>query len=236
MRSHSGRRGALLVLLSLVLRAVPAPGQGLPPVAEPAFCAPETFLAHEIAGAGDAGIERLRAFRLGGVVLAGMAVGDSDAAAVARLAEGHGATAADRYCTWYVNRGNHKAELLFRQIYLPNPRHLSPEDAAEAFGDLFGPALGAGPDGLWRCVEERGFLALGCNGQKHRGPTAFGMVLAALGCSPEHAAGIVNRLWGLNDIPAENRLAAIRRAYDIGARQPDQRDRLQRLLTKPAAD
>ena len=69
---------------------------------------------------------------------------------------------------------------------------------------------------------------------KHRGPTAFGMVLAALGCSPEHAAEIVNRLWGLNDIPAENRLAAIRRAYDSGARQPELRARLQRQLPERA--
>ena len=233
MRSHSGRRGALLVLLSLVLRAVPAPGQGLPPVAEPAFCAPETFLAHEIAGAGDAGIERLRAFRLGGVVLAGMAVGDSDAAAVARLAEGHGATAADRYCTWYVNRGNREAERLFRQIYLPNPSSLRADEAAQVYGELFGPALTEGPDGLWQCLDEKGFLAVGCNGQKHRGPTAFGMILAALGCTPEHAAEIVNNLWGLNDVPVATRLAAIRRGYEIGARNPELRARLQRLLADP---
>jgi hypothetical protein len=56
------------------------------------------------------------------------------------------------------------------------------------------------------------------------------MVLAALGCEPEHAAEIVNHLWGLNDVPAASRLAAIRRAYEIGARQPELRARLQRLL------
>ena len=231
------RRGALpLLLVPLLLRAAVASGEGLPAGAEPEFCVPDTFLAHEIAAPAPPGVVRLRAFRLGAGVLAGMAIGDSDAAAVARLAEGSGLTAADRYCTWYVNRGNRGAGRLFRQIYLPNPSSLRADEAAQVYGDLFGPALAEGPDGLWRCLEEKGFLAVGCNGQKHRGPTAFGMVLAALGCMPEHAAEIVNRLWGLNDVPEQNRLAAIRRGYDIGARNPELRARLQRLLNKPGPD
>jgi len=230
------RRAALLLLLPLLLRAAAASGAGLPETGEPAFCVPDTFLAHEIAAAAPSGVVRLHAFRLGAGVLAGMAIGESDAAAIARLAEGSGPAAADRYCTWYVNRGNREAERLFRQIYLPNPSSLRADEAAEVYGELFGPALTEGPDGLWQCLDEKGFLAVGCNGQKHRGPTAFGMVLAALGCAPEHAAEIVNRLWGLNDVPEQNRLAAIRRGYDIGARNPELRARLQRLLTKPGPD
>lgn len=229
----SVRRRALLLLLPLLLRPAPAVGGTPPPAAEPAFCAPDTFLAHEIAPAGTEEIERLRVFRLGAVVLAGMAIGHSDADAVARLAAGSGATAAERYCTWYVNQGNRQAGRLFRQAYVPNPRYLTPDEAAEIYGDLFGPALAEGPGRLWWCLEEKGYFAVGCNGQKHRGPTAFGMVLAALGCSPEHAAEIVNRIWGLNDIPEESRLAAIRRAHEIGARRAELRARLQRLLSEP---
>ena len=228
------RRGALsLLLVPLLLRAAVASGEGLPEAAEPAFCVPDTFLAHEIAAAAPSGVVRLHAFRLGAGVLAGMAIGDSDAAAVARLAEGSGLTGADRYCTWYVNRGNRGAERLFRQIYLPNPSSLRADEAAEVYGELFGPALTEGPDGLWQCLDEKGFLAVGCNGQKHRGPTAFGMILAALGCTPEHAAEIVNNLWGLNDVPAATRLAVIRRGHEIGARNPELRARFQRLLADP---
>ncbi|HEY6001015.1 MAG TPA: hypothetical protein VI078_17160 [bacterium] len=230
--SSSLRRRALLGLLSLLLGAAPAFGESAPApaAAEPAFCVPGTFLAHEVPGLAVAGVSRLRVFRLGPAVLAGMAIGDSDAAAVARLAEGHGATSADRYCTWYVNKGNREAAKLFRHVYLPNPRHLGPRKAADEYGELFGPALGPGPDAVWGCLEQRHYVAVGCNGQQHRGPTAFGMVLAALGCEPEHAAEIVNHLWGLNGVPEANRLAAIRRAYEIGASQPDLRARLQRLF------
>jgi hypothetical protein len=214
----------------LFLWAGPTFAGNLPAPAEPSFCVPDAFLAHETAEPGTVGIKRLRIFRFGGVVLAGMAIGESDVATVARLAENRGLTAADRFCTWYVNRGNFDAERLFHQVYLPNPSSLSPTDAAEVYGELFGASLGEGTDGVWSCLREKGFLAVGCNGQLHRGPTAFGMVLAALGCAPENAAEIVNRLWGLNGVPAESRLAAIRRAHELGARQPELRAGLQRLL------
>lgn len=227
------RLGMLGLLLALLLTAAPTPAETLPAPAEPAFCVPDVFLALEVPGEHAAGIAKLHAFRLGGALLAGMAIGESDARAVARLAAGHGATAEERSCTWYVNKGNAEAEQRFRQIYLPNPTSLSPEEAAEQFGQLLAPAFADGSESFWWCLEEKGFLAVGCNGQMHRGPTAFGMVLAALGCSAEHAAEIVNRVWGLNGVPPATRLAAIRQAGELGAGRPEVRSRVVRRLSEP---
>jgi len=219
---------------SVLLLAVAASAhtQTLLPTAEPAFCSPDVFLAHEVTEAGADGVQRLHSYRLGAVVLAGMAIGYSEASAVARLAAAHGATSEERFCTWYVNDGNAEAERLFRHVYLPNPAFLSPDKAANIFGTRLGPYFTEERGSVWWCIEERGFVAVGCNGQKHRGPTAFGMLLASLGCSPEHAAEIVNHVWGLNVVPAASRLAAIRRAYDLGALQPALRSRLQQRLSE----
>ena len=227
-------RLASSVLLLAV--AASAHAQALLSTSEPAFCSPDVFLAHEITEEGADGVKRLHSYRLGAVVLAGMAVGYSEAPAVARLAAAHGATSEDRFCTWYVNEGNTEAEQLFRHVYLPNPAFLSPDKAADIYGNRLGPSFAEERGSVWWCIEERGFVAVGCNGQHHRGPTAFGMVLASLGCSPEHAAEIVNHIWGLSYVPAASRLAAIRRAYDLGALQPALRSRLQqRLLESPSS-
>jgi hypothetical protein len=221
------------LLLPLLLAAVPAQG-GTQPAGEPPFCVPDVFIKQEIAAEDAGAITRLHAYRLGSVVLAGMAIGESEAAAVADLAADHGAAADELFCTWYVNRGNAAAEKRFHHVYVPNPSSLSPDQAAVQYGELLGPAFAEGKGSIWWCLEEKGYLAVGCNGQKHRGPTVFGMVLAALGCSPENAAEIVNRVWGLNGVPPANRLAPIRQAYDLGAERFGLHPRMrERLLGSP---
>ena len=233
-RHRAGLRSRVPALLLLLLAAVPANAGPLPPSGEPPFCVPDVFMKQEIPEEDSGAIKRLRAYRLGSVVLAGMAIGESDAASVAELAAGHEVTADERFCTWYVNRGNAAAEQRFHQVYLPNPSSLSPDNAARRYGELLGPAFAEGKGSIWWCLEEKGYLAVGCNGQKHRGPTVFGMVLAALGCSPENAAEIVNRIWGLNGVPPANRLAPIRQAYDLGAERAGLHPRLRERLSGPA--
>jgi len=228
-------RIGILTLLALPLLTIsPTHAEMLPSPVEPSFCAPDVFLTHEIPEEGAEGIKRLHAYRLGAVVLAGMAIGESDAGSVSRLAERHGVTSEERFCTWYVNKGNAEAEQRFRQIYLPNPSSLSPDEAAGRYGEQLGPAFAEGRASIWWCLEEKGFLAVGCNGQLHRGPTVFGMVLAALGCSAEHAAEIVNRIWGLNGVPPATRFAAIKRASDLGFRPPGLGSKLREQLSDSA--
>lgn len=230
---RSGLKASMKLLLLLLLTSSPTHAEVLQTSAEPTFCMPDVFLRQEAAQDDAGGIKRLHVYRLGDVVLAGMAIGESEASSVARFATAWGVTQEDRFCTWYVNRGNVEAERSFWQIYLPNPASLSAEEAAERYGELFGPTFAGGTGGIWWCLEEKGFLAVGCNGQLHRGPTVFGMVLAALGCSAEHAAEIVNRIWGLNGVPPDVRLAAIRRGCDLGARRPELRSQMQKRLTAP---
>ena len=217
-------------LLPLLLATVPAQA-GTQPAGEPPFCVPDVFIKQEIAEEDAGAIKRLHAYRLGSVVLAGMAIGESEAADVADLAADHGLAADERFCTWYVNRGNAAAEKRFSHVYVPNPSSLSADEAARQYGELLGPAFAEGKGSVWWCLEEKGYLALGCNGQKHRGPTVFGMVLAALGCSPENAAEIVNRIWGLNGVPPAHRLAPIRKAYDLGAERSGLHPRLRERLS-----
>jgi len=226
-------KASMKLLLPLLLTSSPMQAEVLQTSAEPTFCVPDVFLKLEIPQNDAEGIKRLHMYRLGETVLAGMAIGESEASSVARLAAALGVTQEDHFCTWYVNRGNVEAERSFWQIYLPSPSSLSAEEAAGQYGELFGPAFAEGTGSIWWCLEEKGFLAVGCNGQLHRGPTVFGMVLAALGCSPEHAAEIVNRIWGLNGVPPDVRLAAIRRGYDLGSSRPELRSEIQKRLTDP---
>lgn len=220
-------------MLLMLLLSTPAHAEGLQPPVEPYFCDPAVFVQQEIVPKDGGGIKRLHAYRLGGVVLSGMAIGASEAGAVESFAGTQGATPQERFCTWYVNKGNTEAERTFRHIYLPDPSSLSPEEAAERYAQLLAPAFAEERGSIWWCLEQQGFIAVGCNGQLHRGPTVFGMVLAALGCSAENAAEIVNRIWGLNGVPPATRLAAIKQGAEAGARSAALRSRVQRRLSAP---
>jgi hypothetical protein len=221
---------ALLLAAAGVVRADPAP-----PTPEPTFCKPDTFFRHEIRPSDDTGLDRLRMFRIGDAVFAGMAIGTSESRAVARLASEHGAGKADRLCTWYVNRGMTEAEQLFHHSYLSHPTSQPLSAAIAEYSSFLKSAIAPGRDGLLECLADTGYVAVGCNGQLHRGPTVFGMVLAYAGCTPAHALEIVNRIWGANGIPPGTRREIFRASHTLGAEQPAARERiLRRLLEAPA--
>ncbi len=194
---------------------------------EPAFCDPEKFLSLEETPV-VAGIDRLRVFRIGRLRLAGMAVGASEASDVIGLAETYSVTADDHYCTWYVNKGNKEAEAEFNFHYVSNPLYSTPGRAAKEFMGTLGSSFKGGPGipSFWSCAVNSGYIAMGCNAQMHRGPSVFGMILAFSGCSSEHALSIVNRIWGLNGVLPEVRLAIIQAARDFGDSRPDLRAKL----------
>lgn len=194
---------------------------------EPAYCTPSEFFKHEISNTYKK-VKRLRTFKLGDATIAGLAVGNSKAADIIKMAEGLGKTnAADNYCIWYLNEGDGEAERTFSHVYVPNPRTLSEKESYDVYLEKLGAEFGAKALSFVSCIEKYNFVGMGCNGQKHRGPTVFGMLLAYSGCTPEHSAEIVNTLWDLNGVPAKNRLSAIRAGYDRGNEEPQGRQSLQ---------
>jgi hypothetical protein len=186
---------------------------------EPSYCNPTEFYKHEISGANGTinGIQRLHMYQLGKVKVAGLAVGASMTESVKALSDKYSSSdVREKYCTWYFNVGNHDAKMTFNWHYVPNPTHISPAEASQIFIKSLASSFDADSVSFVSCAERFNYLAMGCDEQRHRGPTAFGMMLAYSGCSPEHAAEIVNTLWGLNGIPAETRLAIIRAGGELG--------------------
>jgi hypothetical protein len=215
---------ALLAVLVLV-------GLNKAQASEPAYCTPTEFFKHEVSNQYSK-VKRLRTFKLGETTLAGLAVGNSKAADVIQMSEGLGkTTSGDNYCIWYFNEGDGEAERIFSHKYVPNPRTLSEQESYNVYLETLGAEFGTNALSFVSCIEKYNFVGMGCNGQKHRGPTVFGMLLAYSGCTPEHAAEIVNTIWSLNGVPAKNRLAAIRAGYDRGNEEPEARQTLQDKLS-----
>jgi hypothetical protein len=216
MLRHSRTSRFAVVCVALAMLSGPAAfGQST----EPGYCDPAAFSKYEIANPAQGldGLERLRAYRLGNVVLAGLAVGHSRDYAVRELAKRYAPGAApDKYCTWYINKGNHEAERTFDHHYVPNPKGLNERTGPPAFMSELEGSFDHDATSFVACAEKYGYIAEGCNGQRHRGPTLFGMILAYSGCTPEHSAEIANAIWGLNDVAPEVRLAIIRAAYELG--------------------
>ncbi len=168
------------------------------------------------------GIERSHVFKIGQITLVGLAVGASYANEVSLMAQRLGGK---NSCVWYQNRGNKEAQRIFNHNPLPYP---SDESDLGLFEDFMENILSSGK--LESCIKESHFVAMGCNEMKHRGPTAFGMLLAFAGCSAEEASNMVNSFWGLNGVEESVRYEVIRRGVDLRNRYPQIAQEFQRLL------
>lgn len=201
---------------------------------EPTYCEPKNFKQYQIPLKG-VSISRLKAFQLGRVVIAGMAIGNTDAVKVKELYQKlKSSEFGDRHCTWYVNKGNNAAEKVFKHHYLPNPSGLDEIEGPQVYMKEMDAEFSSSPESFVTCADQAGYIGLGCNGQRHRGPTVFGMLLAYSGCSPQNSATIVNELWGLNGVKPEVRKEIIQAAYVKGSQQSDFRQRMQELFLSPS--
>lgn len=236
--SKSGRMNLIsnkFAVLLLVLLFLPAVTFASQPV-EPAYCNPSEFIKYEIRTPMANVVTRLATFKLGRVVFAGMGVGASRVEDVSRLAQSvnRNLDINQGFCTWFINDENPAAERTFNHTYVRNPAKMGPTEAARNFSEVLGSSFTNRTPSFVSCAERYGYLGIGCFGQKHRGPSAFGMILAFSGCSPESASAIVNRLWGLNDVRYEVRHAIIQEGARLGVLYPEYRAKLQSLfLAKP---
>jgi len=220
------------VLAFVLIASVFGTQSTLAQAAEPAYCSLRTFLSREVSLDQVRGLTNARMFQLGRARLTGVAVGSSDARILAALAAKHQATASEGYCTWYLNKGDDSAEEAFNHQYVSNPMFMLSSRAASeywrALGANFDPRS---PLSFLSCIERHGYVAMGCNGMKHRGPSVVGMLLAFSGCTPEHASEIVNHVWGLNGVRASVRHAILEHAYHAGNANPAIRTRFARVFS-----
>lgn len=197
---------------------------------EPAYCDPKTFLEKE-SKIDTSGMSAAHQFKLGDSTLLGVGVGNSDADALTDYATTNStAGKSSNYCTWYYNEGNDDAENLFNHIYLTNPKDLTSTTGPREYSSKLKNQFADTTNSFITCLNDHKYIALGCNGMKHRGPTVFGMILAYSGCKPERASKVVNVVWGLNGVDEQVRLAIIREGKNLGDQNPSHREKLQQLL------
>jgi hypothetical protein len=214
---------------------------------EPPYCNYETLKLSQIhVPSNSKGLFRLKGFHLGAVNIFGLAVGISLPKNIRALAQNFSrinkatrqptANKNNNYCTWYFNRWNLVAEETFNWVYVPNPGTdfaeslLSYSQALDGLLTGTPSATSTSQQDFLSCLANTGFLAMGCNGQQHRGPTVFAMLLSYSGCSPENSVNIVHTLWGQNGIPYYTRLALADHAYKLGQQTAGRRLLMQKLL------
>ena len=210
--------------------------------ATPAYCDKQTFLSREIP-LPDRLTFRGHAFRLGRATIIGLGLGFSQTDEVSELARAFSpaASSSNGFLTWYLSDEYVSSMERFNDFPLPSPRKgdFDPADRPElvnTFDRTFASMLDPSSNhSILVGLESHSYFALGCDSQKHRGPTVFGMVLAASGCTAEQSAAIVNAIWQLNGVPKDLRLEIIARAAKIGEEHPEWRERLRQALESRAA-
>ncbi|MBF0297397.1 MAG: hypothetical protein HQK51_01680 [Oligoflexia bacterium] len=198
---------------------------------EPAYCDPLNFHNFEVDPSKK--IERMHLFQLGSVVIGGMAIGKSSTKEMEMIAKNYSQSVNENnYCTWYVGNDNYSAMKELNHKYIKGIYLISSKLAASKFIKILGGSFFKEKNNFLACAQKHHYIAVGCDQQKHRGPSTFAMILAFSGCTPEHASTIANNVWGLNGLPAKTRIAIARTAYQLGNSNPEEQAKLRSLFQK----
>ena len=95
---------------------------------------------------------------------------------------------------------------------------------------ILGNEFDLAPINFVSCAAEAGYIAIGCDGMKHRGPTVMAMLLAYSGCTPDHAATIATQIWGNNGITTQMRSAISKRAAELATSHPSALAKLKAIM------
>ncbi len=210
---------------------------------DPEYCKLENFKKHEISlgspeSLKEMGLKNIHAFQLGQVMLIGLALGDSRAQTLIQLAKARAPRVGDkRYCTWYLNHPNKNepydqttrieaAKFFNHRDIMRSPSLLQDDEAILEIWKAVEKDFDSQPISFLSCALENHFIALGCNGMAHRGPTVFGMLLAFSGCLPKQAFAIANHYWNPEGLREEIRLGAIEKTYKFGLKHAGSRKRM----------
>lgn len=196
--------------------------------AEPVFCSTEYFKAHErVTNAPRT--KRLHSYQIGKLELNGLAVGGSDAVEVAAFAK---APASKKHCTWYLNQGNKLAEQIFHHEYMRGPYWGWLPWEHKKVVKSYSERMEKHWEPMVQCAVEQNYLAMGCDGHKHRGPSVFAAFLSLAGCNPKTATKIANDIWALNGVPNRTRKAIAELGWNLGNQKPELRAQLQKVMTE----
>src|SRR5262249_25578038 len=143
-----------------------------PPLApnEPPYCLLSGLRSREIA-IDTNGLERAHAYRLGSVTVVGVGVGNSQGDALQSLAT-HTATSLapeQRSCTFYYNDGNDDASHAFVWRNLPKPTGVDYASMTALYAQEIGDLFDTNTPSFVSCASDSRYLAMGCDGMKHRG-------------------------------------------------------------------
>lgn len=213
---------------------------------EPKYCDPAKFDLTEINLEDTVGdwadndiMLRIHGFKLGKVMLIGLGVGKTDVELTKRMALYWSPDSANnKYCTWYHNHASDPSEInqleaeqafIHRDI-VKNPKKMTKQEAKLTFTNVLRSSFELNKESFINCAQNYNYIAIGCNSQEHRGPTAFGFLLAFSGCEPKHALEITNQIWGLNMVKRAVRKAAIEAGYELGKEMKTERKILQRAF------
>ncbi|MEI8345922.1 MAG: hypothetical protein WCG27_00535 [Pseudomonadota bacterium] len=196
--------------------------------AQPSFCDKEKFLKSEIMPpAKDPKIHRLHVFKRTQAILAGLAIGESEVSSTKNLPNVFSVKVDDqKYCTFYFNKHNFEAAKTFHHNYLHHPKGGPDLKYAKEWEEN----LAGSYSEMATCLSNSKYLALGCDGQRHRGPTVFAALLAYAGCEPASAVDIAVTLWGDNDVDRKLRELIAAQAKARGDKNPEIRAMLQKAL------
>lgn len=198
---------------------------------EPSYCALENFKKLE-RGNNMPYLDRAHIFQLGKVTVAGLGVGHSDSRYVEALARQYAdIPRSKKSCTFYFNKGNDEAAKAFNHQYVNSPV-LRGKGIADKYESLIAPLLDQTDNNMLECAEDFGFIALGCDGMRHRGPSVFAMLLAYSGCSAASSTVIANEIWGTNHVPTSTRTAIAQKGVEAGKRNPKGSARLRELFQR----
>lgn len=196
---------------------------------EPGFCDPAAFEKAEIPSA-TTGLLKNHAYQLGHLVLVGLAVGHSDITAIRDFSNRFSQfSTAEKNCTWYFNDGNPKAAQAFHHRYVSNPSFKGVQ-VADEYERVLASTFANDPTSFISCAVDHGYIAMGCDGMKHRGPSVFAMLLSFAGCSAQNSTAIANKIWGTNGVLVKTREAIAQKGKVLGDLNPTLREQLQVLM------
>lgn len=197
--------------------------------AQPKWCSVDYFKQHELK-TNAPNSKRLRSFKIGKLELTGVALGGgTDASEVAKLSP---APASAKHCTWYLNKGNKDSEKFFHHEYMRGPYWGWVDWLVDITGVVksYEARLERHWEPMVSCAENYSYIAMGCNGHRHRGPSVFASLLGLSGCDPDTSTDIANYLWGLNGVPDHTRERIAKIGYKLGNEKPELRKRLQEVM------
>jgi hypothetical protein len=133
-----------------------------------------------------------------------------------------------KFNTWYFNDGDHD----FDQINAKETFHHFPVKHNPIYAWSTKPFLPIVNEleHMILTAERHGYLAFGCDGNKHRGPSVFAMFLCLAGIPPKEATKAANEFFGSNFVMFFVRKRIAKLGWEHGNKNPELRKRLRILM------